>query len=308
MNLLKLTNIALLVTLLGCSQSLAQFPSQNQQTAQANTAFSSYSSTQKGVDLRPMMTPVKTQGQRGTCNAFAATSLMEFLIKAKTGKDIDLSEAYNYWAGKKYTLDSKFLKDNYEHDDGLAGFMAVKAYQFGSMLETEWPYEPYNWQQKNDPRCQKVNDLFCTECFTGTMPDNAKLLPYRIEPVFIERTKIADFILTNKKPVIYNITWCLDAVDAKGDFRMPTEQDFSNSGGHVITLVGFNPDTKRFIFKNSHGSSWGNKGYGTIPEDYIIKYCEACGALPQINSQPAEIKDFILKGTMGVSGNLVEKK
>ncbi len=51
------------------------------------------------IDLRPQMPPlVESQGNRNTCSVFAATALMEFLIRAKTGRNMNLSEAYNYWA------------------------------------------------------------------------------------------------------------------------------------------------------------------------------------------------------------------
>lgn len=39
----------------------------------------------------------------------------------------------------------------------------------------------------------------------------------------------------------------------------------SNYGGHVVTVVGYND--KGFIFKNSWGTDWGDKGYGYISFD-----------------------------------------
>jgi hypothetical protein len=230
---------------------------------------------------------------------------MEFLVKAKTGNDINLSEAYNYWAGKKYALDTPYLREVYQNIDGLAGFLAVKAYQFGSASESDWAYEKNNWLQTKNPKCKVVNNNPGTECFTGIPPENMKLLPYKIEPIFIERTKISQFILTEKKPVVFNILWIPSVVNAKGDFTMPKPADLKNSGGHVILLVGFDGKTKKFIFRNSYGPNWGNKGYGTIPEDYIIKYCEVCSNLKSVSTYPQETQKFINDSAKGVSGNLL---
>lgn len=40
-------------------------------------------------------------------------------------------------------------------------------------------------------------------------------------------------------------------------------------GGHCICIVGFNQNTRTFIFRQSWGVSYGMKGYGTIPFDYL---------------------------------------
>ena len=52
--------------------------------------------TDKAVDLRPHLSPVKNRADRNTCSAFAATALMEFLIHKDTGQEIDLSESLAY--------------------------------------------------------------------------------------------------------------------------------------------------------------------------------------------------------------------
>lgn len=260
----------------------------------------------ESVDLRSRLNTPRNQGERNTCNAFAATALMEFLIQDKTGQVLDLSESYNYWQGKQQILKSPYLSDTYAHIDGLAGFLAVKAYQVGSMLEHEWPYESNNWQQQKDPRCKVSQGQPATECFTGTPPPKAKTLPFKLQPLMIERTQIGAFILKEKKPVIFNLLWVNQAVNPRtGQIRMPTLQELAQAGGHVITLVGYESKTKQFTFRNSYGDSWGNKGYGTIPEDYLIKHCEVCPHLPALATYPPEVKDFVRQSSMGVSGTLL---
>ncbi len=78
------------------------------------------------VDLRPLLPAVQSQGKRNTCNAFAATVLMEYLIQQKTHKPVHLSVAYTYWLGKTKAVDSDLLRGMYSNIDGLAGWLAVK--------------------------------------------------------------------------------------------------------------------------------------------------------------------------------------
>ena len=272
-------------------------------------AGSAFSETK--VDLSPMMSPVKQQGGRNTCSVFSATSVMEFLIKTELGREVDLSEAYNYWAGKKYALNTDLLRDMYRHIDGLAGFLAVEAYRHGSMLESEWPYEPQNWDQRNDPRCKRVAGKKSFECFTGVPPQNARQLRYGISPTYITRDKIGLYLLRNKTPVVMNVLWCSRAVDNRtGNVRMPTpeevDQAISARSGHVITLVGYDKTQKKFKFRNSYGPTWGRQGYGTIPENYILRYCEVCPHLKNLDGLSADRKKFIQQASKGVSGRMVK--
>jgi hypothetical protein len=259
---------------------------------------------EKGVDLSPDMTPVKHQGDRNTCSVFGATALVEYLIYKDTGKKINLSEAYNYWLAKKRTLSNDHLR-LYEHIDGLAGFLAVEAYRFSSMLETHWPYESRNRQQKGDPGCGAKEPPL--ECFTGTPPREAKPLSFKIKPKYIKRADIAKFILRERKPVIINILYNSKAVNNKtGEIRMLTGEEARIADGHVIALVGYDSLKKRFIFRNSYGPEWGNRGYGTIPEQYIIKHCEVCPKLSELNRMSPNRKEATIKASMGISGTLIK--
>jgi C1A family cysteine protease len=40
-------------------------------------------------------------------------------------------------------------------------------------------------------------------------------------------------------------------------------------GGHAVLAVGYDDAERRFIVRNSWGIGWGQKGYFTIPYEYI---------------------------------------
>jgi C1A family cysteine protease len=41
-------------------------------------------------------------------------------------------------------------------------------------------------------------------------------------------------------------------------------------GGHAVVAVGYDEPQRRFIIRNSWGTSWGMRGYGTMPYDYLL--------------------------------------
>jgi C1A family cysteine protease len=46
----------------------------------------------------------------------------------------------------------------------------------------------------------------------------------------------------------------------------PTERSL---GGHAVLAVGYDDEERRFIVRNSWGTDWGQKGYFTIPYEYL---------------------------------------
>jgi hypothetical protein len=55
-----------------------------------------------------------------------------------------------------------------------------------------------------------------------------------------------------------------------GIIPMPNTKTEKLLGGHSILLIGYDDNSKTFKFQNSWGTSWGDKGYGYIPYDYVI--------------------------------------
>jgi C1A family cysteine protease len=257
------------------------------------------------IDLRNDTLKIKYQGQRNTCSVFAATALVEYLIWKKFGKAVDLSEAYNYWAAKTYALNNDYLKESYTSVDGLAGYLAMEAYKYGSMLESEWKYETTNWLANKDKRCKKIDGNYIKECFTGVPPDGSEKAEYVAEPVFIDRENIGQYILQEKNPVLMNIFWYYDAVDNKTGELIVPEDAAARKGGHVILLVGYDSEKRNFIFQNAWGTKWGDKGFGSIPEEYIQNYFEVAETFPYGTDSSEDEKLEMIKASMGISAKLV---
>ena len=88
------------------------------------------------VDWRNSMTPIRNQGQRGTCVAFSVVSLREFLVVRKEDgqEQCDLSEQFLYWACKE--------RDGY-NGSGTWIHVAMRCLlEIGVCIESDWPYNP----------------------------------------------------------------------------------------------------------------------------------------------------------------------
>jgi len=85
------------------------------------------------------MTPVKSQGSRGTCSIFSAIAMLEgmLVINEKFDNDIDLSEEY-----LEYTVVRNRTSDG---SNSWSNFNAIRRY--GVPTEATLPYDTQNWEK-----------------------------------------------------------------------------------------------------------------------------------------------------------------
>ncbi|MCS6933849.1 MAG: C1 family peptidase [Chitinophagales bacterium] len=115
-----------------------------------------YFLAQPTVDYRTSQSPVKNQGSRGTCTAFAIAAMLETL----PGFPTDISEQHIYaWAKLKYYLYMP-KPENYQQGGFLNYYRQLLEIQ-GVVPEQHFPYDPSSavWDETNSDRENLENDI-----------------------------------------------------------------------------------------------------------------------------------------------------
>lgn len=204
------------------------------------------------VDYTENMTPVRDQGDEGTCVAFASVvGVKEYQDTEEYNKIIGLSPRYLYSLCKK--------NDGAPDTEGTYPRIAMKMLlKYGTSPESFWPYKPHQ-ADKPKPGAGKA------------------AIKYRVKAYARIKT-----ILEMKRSLVVNgpflagvdvyESWFTKNADKTGVIPMPKKKD-QYQGGHAICIIGYDDPKKLFKFKNSWGNSWGDEGYGYLGYDYLKQYC-----------------------------------
>lgn len=201
-------------------------------------------------DLRPLLPPVRDQGMRGTCLAFALTAAHE--IARAGGKQVreDLSEAALYWGCKQIDGDT---------GSGSEWTSAAAALErWGQPPEEWWPYNGALEAEGAQP--------------PAGAPDPGTGHHARLRPVDSSVEKI-------KREVHQGRAVALGLWLSRGFFApvrgyIPFEgpADLIDEG-HAVLVVGYDdgtaPESGVLIIRNSWGTEWGDAGYGYLPYAYL---------------------------------------
>ena len=187
-----------------------------------------------------IMTPVKHQGDLGSCGVFAAVAVFESLIKKATGETVDLSEQQII---------------NGSLDFAPSGISSVDAMKYikrnGLVREERFPY-----------RDKKTGDL-------PAGPPDYKLTDYQY--VYTNAMSLADKIRTIKQavrehgPVATNMIFFKDLDRYRGGVYVHDGLS-EEQGGHWVVVIGWRDDANvknggYWICRNSWGETWGENGY-----------------------------------------------
>jgi C1A family cysteine protease len=203
--------------------------------------------------LRESMPPVLDQKSLGSCTANATANALHFCLNKEKQVEFAPSRLYMYY----YT---RLIEGTVDEDSGAMIRDCMKELKtYGSCHESLWPYDISKFAARPKNKCTQEGK---------THLDGFKYLAVRQKEESIKRA------LVNGYPIIFGCevysSFESDEAMRTGDIPMPDLDRESLLGGHAIILCGFCDETRRFTFENSWGEKVGDKGYFTLPYEYVL--------------------------------------
>lgn len=206
------------------------------------------------VDLRPFMSPVEDQGQLGSCTGNAIVGALEYLENKNKAKFVDLSRLFVYY-------NERVIEGTVNEDSGAEIRDGIKSLvQYGVCKESLCKYNIAKFTKK--PTKTAYADAL-----------KRKITLY----AKVEQTKTAiKQAIASGYPIIFGFTvyesFESETVAKTGLVPMPKPGE-RELGGHAVLAAAYTDlqvTEDGVKNKNSWSPDWGDKGYFTLPWDYIL--------------------------------------
>jgi len=206
----------------------------------------------ESVDLRVLCPLVYHQLKTGSCvaNALGAAHQIEQMRHRGVEHAFVPSRLFVYY-------NARALNGTVREDAGTYIRTGIKTMVAdGVCPETVWPYDESRFDEKPGMECY-------------ALAANHQVLSYhRINQTLAEM----QICLAEGYPFAFGFTvytgFESSTVTRTGEGQLPRRFERA-LGGHAVLAVGYDNRTKRFLIRNSWGDKWGQKGYFTLPYEYL---------------------------------------
>jgi C1A family cysteine protease len=213
----------------------------------------------------PRLNVIRSQGDRGTCTAFAVSAANEFSFYNKMNVQFDLSEQHLFY-------ETKLVEGDEICGSWISSSMQVVSDR-GQCREGTWAY---------------ILSLPCIQKYGKPGNADSDAINFKNTYFAIDQNNIVALqqTLSSGRIIPFSIpvfdSWYESAETYRtGRITMPLPGE-QESGGHAMDLVGYQDDVDSpgggfFLVRNSWGTDWAHEcvygaGYGVIPYAYIKQY------------------------------------
>jgi C1A family cysteine protease len=203
------------------------------------------------ADLRSQCPPVFNQGTLGSCTANAIAAAIEFdQMKQKLADVFVPARLFIYY-------NERAIEGTVDFDSGAQLRDGIKsAAKQGVCRESTWPYDVARFKTRP-----------ARKCYQEALKHRV-VLYQRLVPTLNQLRGC----LTSGYPFLFGFTvyesFDSDKVSRTGQAPIPGPKE-RVLGGHAVLAVGYDNSKRRFLVRNSWGTSWGMKGYFTLPYGYV---------------------------------------
>lgn len=221
------------------------------------------------ADLRQWCSPIKNQGSLGACTAHAGVGVVEYSENRAYGKYTDASRLFLYKTTRN------LMQTKGDSGAWLRSTMGALVI-CGIPPEKYFPYNPADVDKEPDSFIYSVADnfeavkYFCHDPLGANIPGSTLLES-------VKKYLVAGI------PSMFG-SWGFPSYkdgDIPGAIPYPVDGETAQ-WGHAVVAIGYDDSKKitnkksnksttgALLIRNSWGTTWGDKGYGWLPYDYLL--------------------------------------
>jgi C1A family cysteine protease len=203
------------------------------------------------MDLTELMPPVYNQLTVGSCTAQAIAAALDYDRKQRQKEFMDPSRLFIYY-------NERDMEGTVGQDSGAYIRDGIKSVaDLGVCHEALWPYDIARFKDRPDSKCYEEAVQY--QALRYERLDNRSLYSLK-------------YALAKGHPIVFGFA-VYESFETRemantGIGKMPGRKE-RMLGGHAVLAAAYDDSIGRFLIRNSWSSSWGMKGYFTLPYEYL---------------------------------------
>lgn len=210
------------------------------------------------IDLRAQFPPIRSQGQLGSCTAFALTGAFEYMLIKQGLIDFEPSELFLYY-------NERAMEGTVNSDAGAIIRDGIKSLNtLGVCDSAYWTYDvnKFTWKPSD-----------------GAYQNALKNKVIKYQRIINTRSELIRVALDQGLAIVFGfiVYQSFMTIGTTGIMPMPARDPTTHQvnekllGGHAVCIVGYKQINGQnyYICRNSWSDWWGDKGYFYMPEAFV---------------------------------------